>query len=252
MLNIADFHRQIPSKPVFGEVSKPFFTAEAHKNIEFDKKSGIATVAEVNMPKLEIDMNIVTAASESYQISPRVEDYLVIPMPIVTVDIPNRNLQCFPVEEATYFDPQYGQMVYETFKGKCTFSNHDNEDPLQAKGIIADASLQWVPKYGVWKICIVSMWDRTKDEELIRQIMAGERNGYSMGSMVNAFVCSICGKEDPLNHNTCDHLRGGNKGAIWGQNSHLSYQYCLGSCFFEVSSVDDPADPTALTNDVFV
>lgn len=66
--------------------------------------------------------------------------------------------------------------------------DHDNKDPLKAKGVMFDSTLRYVPAYNVWKISILAGWDRTKDPWLVRQILSKKRTGYSMGALVEAFV----------------------------------------------------------------
>jgi hypothetical protein len=142
-------------------------------------------------------------------------------------------------------------MVYETFKRKCCFSNHNNTDPTQAKGVHVDASMQYLPKYDIWKIMVLTMWDRTKDEQLVKDILSKKRTGYSMGATVNNFICSVCGKIDNLDAHSCEHMRP--PGGIWGDEKRLAMQLCTGVCYFETSSLDnEPADPTAFSDDIFV
>jgi hypothetical protein len=62
--------------------------------------------------------------------------------------------------------------------------------------------------------------------------------------------CSICGRVDEMDHNSCEHMRP--KGTLWGKENTLSYQVISAPVFFETSSVESPADPTAQSNDVFV
>ena len=231
---------------VYGTAVEALYTKELHRNYEVLKSGNKEkyVLSSANMPTQEIDMDIVAAASESYCISPNPEDYIVIPLPIVTVDIPNRNLQGFPTEEVTFFDPAYGQMVYQTFKGKYLCYEHQNSDPTKAKGIIVDASLKYVPKYDVWKIHIVTLWDRTKDVKLVQDILSGKRTGYSMGASVSAFSCSICGWSDCVSQ-PCAH----EKGKVY--SNRLAYHLCCGSVFFETSSVESPADTSAISHDIF-
>lgn len=234
---------------ITGSVVNPLFTTQLHNNTE---KQGKKTVlAQVNMPQIMIDTDIVAAASEAYQISPNVDDYIMVPLPIVTSDIPNRNLQGFSKEELFFFEPQYGQMVYETFRGKCTFADHKNDNPLESKGIITDVSAQFIPKYDVWKILIFTLWDRSKDTRLAQDIIDRKKNGYSMGAMVNNFVCSVCGKIDSMNNKSCEHMQ--KKGEIWGRERRLASQLCVGTTFFECSNVGDtPADATAFSQEVYI
>jgi len=239
---------------VYGSTVSPLFNKEIYRNLETRNdpvtKKRRAVFAATNMPQMEIDTDIVAAASESYRLSPNISDYVIVPMPIVTADLPNRNLQFFSVPEITYFDPQYGMMVFQTFKGKCCFADHNNSSPPDAKGIIVDAALQFVPEYDVWKICIITLWDRTKDVKLVKDILSGSRDGYSMGSLVQNFVCSICGKIDPGDGSCCEHMQ--QKGKMFGSKKRIASQSCCGSCFFETSSVDVPADSTATSKDLLM
>jgi len=195
-----------------------------------------------------IDVSWLAAASDTYNISSDPRDYVLVDIPIVTVDIPNRNMQAFPYEEVSYFDPLYGKFVYNTFHAKPTHIDHENKDPLKAKGVIFDAALQYVPNYDVWKIRILGGWDRTKDPWLVDQILRKKRTGYSMGALVENFVCSCCGAVD-TNVQKCPCMRRG-KGAITSEN-RLVFQACCGVNFIENSSVEDPADITADTDAIW-
>ncbi len=210
-----------------------------------------------------IDISWLPAAAETYQISADPDDYVLVDVPIVTVDVPNRNMQAFPLEEVGYFDPVYGKQIYKTFIGKPSHIDHINQDPLKAKGVHFDASMEYIPAYGIFKIRVLTGWDRTKDPYLVKQIMSGARPGFSMGAMVSAFVCSVCGATD-TNTNPCRHMDprlGVSKGMLWDVMSDcrvmpnevhgaaemikLIYQLCVGANYIEISNVGDPADPTA-------
>ena len=71
-----------------------------------------------------LDYSWLKGASETYQISADIKDYILTEVPIVTVDFPNRNLHAFPFDEVSYFDPRFGQFVYKTFTGKPTYADH--------------------------------------------------------------------------------------------------------------------------------
>jgi len=242
-----------PGHEVRGAIVKADYQFEAHKNVEILKegKRRKALIHAANHPKFTIDMDVLPAAAESYQISANPKDYVVVTVPIVTNCVPNRNLQCFPIEETCHFDPLYGQMVYQTFKYKPTHVDHINEDPTKAKGIHADASMQYIPKYDLWKINVLTMWDRSKDPKLIDDILNKRRNGYSMGATVTYFICSICGQVDPMDQTRCEHMK--DIGSLWGEQNRIAMQLCTGVCYFETSNLgNEPADPTAYSEDIFV
>lgn len=245
-MNLLDVRSQPnPCGPRFvsGTVARADNVLEAFR-YQHDQRCQNLVLAGESLAYSDIDVSWLPAASETYQISADPRDYVLVDIPIVTVDIPNRNMQAFPYEEVSYFDPLYGKMVYQSFAHKPTHIDHDNKDPLKAKGVIFDSALQYVPTYNVWKIRILSGWDRTKDPHLVNSILKKQRTGYSMGALVEQFVCSVCGAVD-TNMRKCPCMRKG-KGAVL--NGHLVYQLCVGANFIETSSVDDPADVTADTD----
>lgn len=200
---------------------------------DIDKKRTIAKVGGST-----IDYSWLKGASETYQISANINDYILQEVPIITVDFPNRNLHAFSFDEISYFDPRFGQFVYKTFVGKPTFADHNNKNFVEAKGVHFDSSLRYVPGWNVWKIYVLLGYDRTKDTVLARQIEKGTRRSYSMGSWVSYFLNSITGQlsngSQPLKYP---------KGSV--HNGVLSYDNCSGCEYFETSSVVGPADVTA-------
>jgi len=211
-------------------IDKPVeaFRGKGHFN-----KSHVITAGTGNF-KNRIDISWIKAASDQYKISSDVSDYVLNDIPIVTVDIPNRNLQGFPFEEISSFNPMVGRLVFQTFIGKPLFVEHDNQDWTKSRGIIVDASMKFVPSYKIWKINILAGWDRTKDRQLVKGILKGTNKYYSMGAMVKTFIDSIDGTVV-----TPDDRRGD------VVNGKLRWHICTGAEFFETSNVGDPADPTA-------
>lgn len=192
----------------------------------------------------EIDISWLPQAAEQYQISGNIKDYIINEIPIVTVGVPNRNLDEFPHQEVTGFNPEIGRLVYQTFIGKPTHMDHDNRDPRKAKGVHFDAQLQKVGN--VWKIVVLAGWDRTKDPELARQILRRDRTGFSMGALVGYTQCSYpgCDATSPNGKIACRHQEyGRGKGRIL--EGHLIYERCFRVNYIETSSVADPADHTA-------
>ena len=188
-----------------------------------------------------LDISWLEAAAETYNISGDPRDYVLVEVPLITLDCPNRNCQAFPFEEMSYFDPLHGKMVFQTFLGKPTHQDHDNKDPLKAKGVNFDVTLQYVQHYDIWKCVVLSGFDRTKDKWLADQIATGKRKYYSMGALVDLFLCSICGNIDTQKKQCSDMKKG--KGSL--VNGAIVYQLCVGVNFIENSSVTDPADITA-------
>ena len=192
-----------------------------------DTKKAVASVNGTT-----IDYSWLKGASETYQISPNIKDYILSEVPIVTVDFPNRNLHSFCFDEVSFFDPRFGQFVYKTFVGKPTFADHSNKNFIEAKGVHFDSSLRYVPGWDVWKIYVLLGYDRTKDSTLARQIEKGQRRQFSMGAWVSYFINSISGQlsngSQPLKYP---------KGTV--HNGMLSYDNCSG-CLIKGTLVKTP------------
>ncbi len=205
-----------------------------------DQKKAIAKINGT-----AIDYSWLKGASDTYQISSDIKDYILSEIPIVTIDFPNRNGHAFPFEEVSYFDPRFGQFVYKTFVGKPTFADHNNKVFTEAKGVHFDSSLRYVPKWDVWKIYVLLGYDRTKDSSLARQIEKGQRRSYSMGSWVSYFLSSISGQlangSQPLKYPVGTTFK-----------DMLSYLLCSGCEYFETSSVVGPADVTAESHQLWM
>lgn len=203
--------------------------------------------AAANTP---VDISWLPAAAKAYKISGDIRDYVVSGVPYITSDFPNRNLQAFTGEEILRFRPRFGKVTYQTFIGKPTFQDHKNDDPLQAKGVNLDAVITYVPKYRVYKIIVLSAFDRTKDRELATAIADKDVNTYSMGAWVEVFKCGVPNCNSIATTPVCSHFRRFGKGGVTDKGE-LVYQNCYGVEFFEGSSVADPADYTAVGEDVY-
>lgn len=192
-----------------------------------------------------IDISWLPMAAQQYQISADIRDYIINEIPIVTVGVPNRNLDAFPFEEVSSFNPEIGRLVYQTFIGKPTHMDHDNRDPRKAKGVHFDAQLQKLAD-GRYKIVVLAGWDRTKDPQLANDILSRVRTGFSMGALVGYTMCSYpgCGATSPNGKIACRHQEfGRGKGRV--VDGSLIYEVCYACNYIETSSVADPADHTA-------
>lgn len=238
---------ETPSTVYADEVSsyQVIETGESYTHTEdkFGPKTIIA--ASNNNFAHDIDISWLPSAAEAYNISPDINDYVLVDVPAVTIDIPNKNWQAFPYEEVTFFDMYQAKQVFQTFIAKPSCLEHDNkveEDTNKAKGVIFGATLQYIPTYDIYKIRLLQGFDRTKDTLLANEILSGKRNSYSMGARVNVFVCPICGTpQTKKNSCPCGRVGVGNM-----YKNHLYFSLCLGSVFFENSSVANPADPFAV------
>ena len=196
----------------------------------------------------EIDYSWLPLCADTYKISSNIEDYLFTQVPIITCDIPNRNLQSFPMLEVSSWDVNQGSPVYKTFVGKPTYTNHKNNTiPHLAKGVHFDSTLDYVPKYDIYKINVLLGFDKKKDPDLCAAIVANKGvTGYSMGAMVSEFLDTVSGKFIGLN----DPEYKKHRGAIDRVTGTLRYLSCVGATFFETSCLGDfgrgdPGEPPA-------
>lgn len=193
-----------------------------------------------------VNVDWLPLAAEQYMISARIEDYVICDVPIVHVDIPNRNLDAFPYEEVSRFDVNQGRLVYQSFNSRPTHIDHENKDPKRARGIVFDSSLTKEAGSDRYVIRILAGFDRTKDRALAEQILSGKRRGHSMGALVSFSQCSIsgCDATSQTGNIRCSHMEGNiGKGRII--NGQLCYEKCFSVQFIESSSVSDPADWSA-------
>lgn len=206
----------------------------------------------------ELDYSWLAMASDSYQISPNIQDYIFVAVPIISCQIPNRNLQAFDFMEVSSWDVNQGRSVYSTFVGKPTYTNHKNNTiPHMAKGVHFDSTLDFVPKYGLYKINVLLGFDKQKDPGLCEAIAKNDGvTGYSMGAMVETFLDSVTGQMIGLND--ADYKKG--KGQVTKEQAKLRYLSCMGVTFFETSCLGDfgrgdpgepPADFTATSDSVW-
>lgn len=194
-----------------------------------------------------LDISWLPIAAEEYNISPDIHDYVINEIPIVAVDLPNRNMDAFPFDEVSSFNSELGRLVYATFIGKPTHRDHDNRDPRKARGVHFDAQLEKIGANGLYKITVLAGWDRTKDPELVKQILNGIRSGFSMGALVGYTQCSYPGCEATSTNGriACNHMQyGKGKGRII--NGHVIYERCYKVNFIETSSVEDAAQYDAI------
>lgn len=193
-----------------------------------------------------IDMSRLKLCREAYQISADPRDFIVVPLQIVTVGVPNRNGDAFPYNQVSRWIPRMGMATWETFKWKPTCRDHDNQDPVKAAGVHFDSALhRWRQNPRIWKISVLAGFDRTKYEDVAKGILDGSRNGYSMGALVDRTRCSICG-EIASGQNRCGHP----KHSV--HNGVLAYDVCEGINYIETSNLEKPpADPFAREDNFF-
>ena len=187
------------------------------------------------------------AAAEALNISPNINDHVVVPVEIIRSDIPNTNGIGFTTEELVRFNTTRGQLAYKTWIGMGTYKDHANNTiPTLARGVILDVALLKAPEFAgdFSRLIHLASFDRTKDPQLVEEIVSRKRIGYSMGSMCRDYSCSIC--EQPMGAaQRCEHIvtktsadRSKSLRMINGKLAYARPMYITG---VEVSSTPIPA-----------
>lgn len=184
-------------------------------------------------------------ASEPYRISKELSDYVVIPVMIMPSELPNRNGVGFPYRELTRFSPDVGDLMYKSWVGKPTHVEHQNQNPVEAKGIILDTAFRPMSdcEGPIWKVVSLLAFDRSKDAMLVNDILTRKRTAYSMGAYVKDYECSICARS--LKAGGCDHVDKQRPQYRLYNGSDLAYYRAIDPIGFETSSVATPAYVTA-------
>jgi hypothetical protein len=181
-------------------------------------------------------------AAEAYNISPKMDDFVLVPTLIFMTDIPNANLCAFPFGEMSRWNPNAGELSYLTWRKKPTFEEHSNSDHTKAKGVIFDASMKRAPEFvgQPWRVILLNAWDRNRDAALASRISAG-RHGFSMGSYVQTYRCSITGCGGDLRKGGCEHIHPDTGPRMKSVGKELVYRVAMGVQGFECSAVKNPA-----------
>jgi len=196
-----------------------------------------------------LDISWLPFAAEQYHLSPNISDYVLVDVPIVVADFPNRNMDSFSYDQLTDWRTPIGRVAFQTFIGKPVHQDHDNMDDTRAKGVIFDATL--LPFRDRWHVKILKGFDRSKDARLARLVQEKNRIGHSMGALVERTECSLpwC-KFHSDGRITCDHIRNG-AGKADVIDKHLVYENMMDFYFVESSSVEDPAYVVALSDKIW-
>lgn len=159
----------------------------------------------------------------------------------------NKNFDGFPSVEL--------QKAAHTFQGRPVFVNHNNSDPERTRGVILAS--QYHASDSDPHITILPEVDALTFPKLAGDIASGNMDSVSMGCDVDNSTCSYCGNVATTAEQFCDHILN-NKGheltkLVDGRpKKTLVFEICRGLNFFEISFVFDPADETAVMQEVIV
>lgn len=220
------------------------------KNITIDEARNKIVTSNLPIVGSSLDiMNWLPGAAKEYHISPRFEDYFLVPVIIMPSDLPNRNAVGFPLRELNRFLPEYGVQTYRSFIGKPVQYEHNNKDITKAYGIILDTYLHKMNNYGsgkVWKFMELLAIDRTKNSHITQKVLNREINSYSMGAMVAGYTCSYCAQE----LGKCSHLDKSKNFDFYELNGRLVFRQVYNAVGFETSIVGTPAFVSAISDSI--
>jgi hypothetical protein len=207
----------------------------------------IASYYNQDPPKADDIAAKLKVVAETYCISGDPKDYIYVAVRALTANIPNENHDAFSETELLRFDKKFGCKVYQTFNMKPHHVNHRSADPKQARGVILDSHYNTKNDEHFPEILIAV--DKTKDKKLAEGIASGDLSGFSMGCTADWTICSVCEHTASSPAEFCNHIRFHKGKEI---NGKVAFEWCEGVCFEEQSSVDDPADKNALTQEVIL
>jgi len=224
---------------------------EGHKLEQFKDPRGKLRVAGADLKNCScdtLDISWLKSASEAYDCSPSISDYIITESPALVIGYPNRNMDGFTMDEMLKWKIPMSRMTYQTFIGKPAHQDHDNQDPTKAKGAIFDAVM--VPFMGRPHVKLLKGFDRSKDSKLAKRIEKREIIGHSMGCLVEKTECSLpdCGYISD-GRVTCEHVANGEgKGQVIGD--YIVWEILRDLYFIEDSAIsnNDQANVTSLSS----
>lgn len=191
-------------------------------------------------------------ASEKYNTSKDIKDFVITSVVIMPSDLPNRNGVAFPHTELSSWCPDAGQLMYKTWTGKPTFVEHNNKDHTQAKGVILSSTYR--PMRGVqgdlWKVICLAAFDRTRDPILANEMLTNDVNNFSMGAYCSDYRCSITG--NLFSKGTAENYTKLGRPSFQIVGGRLAYLDAVDPLGFELSYVKRPAFASASTGNKFM
>lgn len=190
--------------------------------------------------------------ADVYDISKDPSDYIFVIARAVTAELspdrpaPNENGDAFPLEELLRFDHRLARRVYKTFDLKPNHINHRADNPRTARGFVIDSTFNRQNPEDQYVECLLAI-DAKKDPVYADGIRSGAIDAFSMGCVAEYTVCSVCANRATNRWQFCRHIANHKMKQFDGI---LAYERCGGVCYEELSAVDQPADPKALTQEV--
>lgn len=208
-----------------------------------------------------IDLSWLPFAAKTYHISPNIEDYVILNVPICPSDFPNRNGIGFPLQELIKFQPPpMNRQVFQAWTGCPSHLEHDNGDCTKAYGTVFDTTIRKINGFGQgkhWKVTGLVGVDKTKFPDIAKEVLEGKIKTVSMGALAERFTCSVCGRDAQKNKfMNCSHV-GSTEELNWRLvdymgRQHIAYLNAHDLSPIEVSFVRDPAWTPAMSDKIII
>lgn len=207
-------------------------------------RSVTASVSDIQSLDFE---RILPFACKPFKLSSNPKDYHFSVVPILTSDLPNRNGIAIPLSELVRWNPELGRQSYKGWAGMPLHYEHKSDIHEDAIGIIADVAL--VPINGfnagrIYKVMALAAIDTTKRQDVTSRIKSGDLYTWSMGCMVEEYSCGCCGADE----GHCNHINPKKPVEFYEDKGQLIFRNVHGVKPFELSSVEDPAYPSAASD----
>ena len=206
--------------------------------------ASVATAETRNTQATDFE-NVLPFAAEKLCISRNPHDYYLTTVPILTSDLPNRNGVGMPLKELAAWNIDMGRQAYMGWKGMPLHYEHAADDPTKAIGLIADVALVPVKGFNggrIYKLLALAAVDCTKRTDITSRIAKGELITWSMGCLVEQYLCSYCGALE----GRCSHINPDKNIEFYVLNGILVHRNVAGIQARELSAVEDPAFPSAI------
>lgn len=206
--------------------------------------------------------NSLPFISEVYNISDKLEDYVLVPTIVCPSDTPNRNGIAFPIDELVRFRPYpIFRQAYKTWAGTPIHIEHDNKDHSKAIGVMFDTMLTKLEGFNggkFWKVMGLIGVDKSKNElsaKYAQALLDNELNTFSMGADASELRCSICNSLATADvYKNCPHIASIDKINFKKYNyngkDRLAYLNAYHLSPFECSIVHSPAWISAASDTV--
>ncbi len=198
-----------------------------------------------------IDISWLAGAAEVYNLSPDLRDYVIMPCVTIVTNLPNVNGDAMTSAELMKFDPNLGNYAYRSFVGKPTYLEHrENTVYQKAKGVILDAYMGVLPRYGRAKLVELLAYDRSKDPVLANRILTRQINTASMGVFFQSYRCSISNRVYGAGELEGKFTQRGSPTRVMeiAGKRRLAFRYLMELVGFETSAVEVPAYTCAVSD----